>query len=203
MPLDPIEQGECERNDKFLPDVMAHQVADNGPNGPIRALDRPMVYSWLQWRPRCSPQCRREAKNVALHPHPWRRRAQGYRATERRKWRGDRSCRRTSGSSASSSANPPPPAPPSGIHLPPAWASVADQSIARTGSVPETNCIVRRVVYDRCSLFIRSFVEKNYKDLKTLNPKLPILIRECRGVEPQLWVRYGNSSLFLAQIFSC
>ncbi|CAN1748531.1 NADH dehydrogenase [ubiquinone] 1 alpha subcomplex subunit 2 [Linum perenne] len=36
----------------------------------------------------------------------------------------------------------------------------------------------------------RSFVEKNYKDLKTLNPKLPILIRECRGVEPQLWARY-------------
>ncbi|GMY26700.1 NADH dehydrogenase [ubiquinone] 1 alpha subcomplex subunit 2-like [Fagus crenata] len=36
----------------------------------------------------------------------------------------------------------------------------------------------------------RAFVEKNYKDLKTLNPKLPILIRECRGIEPQLWARY-------------
>ncbi|KAJ0049191.1 NADH dehydrogenase [ubiquinone] 1 alpha subcomplex subunit 2-like [Pistacia vera] len=36
----------------------------------------------------------------------------------------------------------------------------------------------------------RSFVEKNYKDLKTLNPKLPILIRECSGIEPQLWARY-------------
>ncbi|GAB4837886.1 hypothetical protein Ancab_027411 [Ancistrocladus abbreviatus] len=36
----------------------------------------------------------------------------------------------------------------------------------------------------------RGFVEKNYKELKTLNPKLPILIRECRGVEPQLWARY-------------
>ncbi|KAK2406169.1 NADH dehydrogenase [ubiquinone] 1 alpha subcomplex subunit [Trifolium repens] len=36
----------------------------------------------------------------------------------------------------------------------------------------------------------RAFVEKNYKELKTLNPKLPILIRECRGVEPQLWARY-------------
>ncbi|KAJ0988362.1 hypothetical protein J5N97_006718 [Dioscorea zingiberensis] len=34
------------------------------------------------------------------------------------------------------------------------------------------------------------FVEKNYTDLKTLNPKLPILIRECRGVEPLLWARY-------------
>ncbi|KAI4383642.1 hypothetical protein MLD38_009454 [Melastoma candidum] len=36
----------------------------------------------------------------------------------------------------------------------------------------------------------RSFVEKNYKELKSLNPKLPILIRECRGTEPQLWARY-------------
>ncbi|XP_057969941.1 NADH dehydrogenase [ubiquinone] 1 alpha subcomplex subunit 2 [Malania oleifera] len=36
----------------------------------------------------------------------------------------------------------------------------------------------------------RAFVERNYKDLKTLNPKFPILIRECSGVEPQLWARY-------------
>ncbi|KAH7845282.1 hypothetical protein Vadar_000308 [Vaccinium darrowii] len=36
----------------------------------------------------------------------------------------------------------------------------------------------------------RAFVENNYKDLKTLNPKLPILIRECTGTEPQLWARY-------------
>ncbi|RYR40040.1 hypothetical protein Ahy_A09g045706 [Arachis hypogaea] len=36
----------------------------------------------------------------------------------------------------------------------------------------------------------RTFVEKNYKELKTLNPKLPILIRECSGAEPQLWARF-------------
>ncbi|XP_072992294.1 NADH dehydrogenase [ubiquinone] 1 alpha subcomplex subunit 2 [Typha latifolia] len=36
----------------------------------------------------------------------------------------------------------------------------------------------------------REFVHRNYKDLKTLNPKLPILIRECSGVEPQIWARY-------------
>lgn len=36
----------------------------------------------------------------------------------------------------------------------------------------------------------RSFVEKNYKELKKSNPKLPILIRECSGTEPQLWARY-------------
>lgn len=38
----------------------------------------------------------------------------------------------------------------------------------------------------------RQFVLKNYKDLKTMNPKFPILIRECSGVDPQLWARYGN-----------
>ncbi|KAA8532259.1 hypothetical protein F0562_032292 [Nyssa sinensis] len=36
----------------------------------------------------------------------------------------------------------------------------------------------------------RAFIERNYKDLKTLNPKFPILIRECNGIEPQLWARY-------------
>ncbi|KFK35234.1 hypothetical protein AALP_AA5G257600 [Arabis alpina] len=36
----------------------------------------------------------------------------------------------------------------------------------------------------------RAFVEKNYKDLKSLNPKLSILIRECSGIQPQMWARY-------------
>ncbi|XP_010530655.1 PREDICTED: NADH dehydrogenase [ubiquinone] 1 alpha subcomplex subunit 2 [Tarenaya hassleriana] len=36
----------------------------------------------------------------------------------------------------------------------------------------------------------RTFVEKNYKDLKSLNPKFPILIRECSGIQPQMWARY-------------
>ncbi|XP_052307153.1 NADH dehydrogenase [ubiquinone] 1 alpha subcomplex subunit 2 isoform X2 [Populus trichocarpa] len=39
----------------------------------------------------------------------------------------------------------------------------------------------------------RTFIERSYKDLKTLNPKLPILIRECNGIEPQLWARYAKS----------
>ncbi|GFP82353.1 NADH dehydrogenase [ubiquinone] 1 alpha subcomplex subunit 2 [Phtheirospermum japonicum] len=36
----------------------------------------------------------------------------------------------------------------------------------------------------------RAFIENNYKDLKTKNPKLPILIREASGIAPQLWARY-------------
>ncbi|KAI3939622.1 hypothetical protein MKX01_038577 [Papaver californicum] len=50
-----------------------------------------------------------------------------------------------------------------------------------------------RVLFCQSSLAsaqTREFVQKNYKDLKTLNPKLPILIRECSGVEPQLWARF-------------
>ncbi|KAJ6712868.1 putative proteinDH-UBIQUINONE OXIDOREDUCTASE B8 SUBUNIT [Salix purpurea] len=51
----------------------------------------------------------------------------------------------------------------------------------------------------------RTFIEKNYKDLKTLNPKLPILIRECNGIEPQLWARYGICfpHSFIFPIFPC
>uniref|UniRef100_A0A0E0DCA6 Ribosomal protein/NADH dehydrogenase domain-containing protein n=1 Tax=Oryza meridionalis TaxID=40149 RepID=A0A0E0DCA6_9ORYZ len=36
----------------------------------------------------------------------------------------------------------------------------------------------------------REFVRKNYGDIKARNPSLPVLIRECSGVEPQLWARY-------------
>uniref|UniRef100_A0A0D6R4M3 Ribosomal protein/NADH dehydrogenase domain-containing protein n=1 Tax=Araucaria cunninghamii TaxID=56994 RepID=A0A0D6R4M3_ARACU len=36
----------------------------------------------------------------------------------------------------------------------------------------------------------RDFIRSNYKDLKTLNPKFPILIRECSGIEPRIWARY-------------
>lgn len=56
---------------------------------------------------------------------------------------------------------------------------------------------------------VRAFVEKNYKDLKTLNPKLPILIRESRGIEPQLWARYGKEcctltiAAWFCLVFSC
>eukprot|EP01018_Ginkgo_biloba_P017527 Gb_23912 [translate_table: standard] len=36
----------------------------------------------------------------------------------------------------------------------------------------------------------REFIISNYKDLKTLNPTFPILIRECSGIQPRLWARY-------------
>jgi len=48
----------------------------------------------------------------------------------------------------------------------------------------------------------REFVKKNYGDIKARNPSLPFLVRECSGVQPQLWARYGthpsiSSSFFL------
>ena len=38
---------------------------------------------------------------------------------------------------------------------------------------------------------VREFVEKHYIPIKTANPKVPILIRECSGITPKLWARYG------------
>ncbi|XP_050081833.1 NADH dehydrogenase [ubiquinone] 1 alpha subcomplex subunit 2 [Anopheles aquasalis] len=37
---------------------------------------------------------------------------------------------------------------------------------------------------------VRDFVNKQYVQLKRDNPSLPILVRECSGVQPRLWVRY-------------
>ncbi|XP_018607793.1 NADH dehydrogenase [ubiquinone] 1 alpha subcomplex subunit 2 [Scleropages formosus] len=36
----------------------------------------------------------------------------------------------------------------------------------------------------------REFVEQHYVTLKKSNPQVPILIRECSGVQPTLWARY-------------
>merc|ERR1712038_421345 len=37
----------------------------------------------------------------------------------------------------------------------------------------------------------REFVEKHYVPLKTANPQFPILIRECSGIQPRVWARFG------------
>ncbi|EDO44422.1 predicted protein [Nematostella vectensis] len=43
---------------------------------------------------------------------------------------------------------------------------------------------------------VRSFIEKNYVDIKKANPKFPILIRECSGIQPKMYARfdYGKES---------
>uniref|UniRef100_A0A673LYJ3 NADH dehydrogenase [ubiquinone] 1 alpha subcomplex subunit 2 n=1 Tax=Sinocyclocheilus rhinocerous TaxID=307959 RepID=A0A673LYJ3_9TELE len=42
-----------------------------------------------------------------------------------------------------------------------------------------------------CCSYFRDFIEQHYVTLKTANPEFPILIRECSGVQPVLWARYG------------
>ena len=37
----------------------------------------------------------------------------------------------------------------------------------------------------------RDFVTKHYVDLKMANPKFPILVRECSGIQPKAWARFG------------
>jgi hypothetical protein len=48
----------------------------------------------------------------------------------------------------------------------------------------------------------REFVKKNYGDIKARNPSLPFLVRECSGVQPQLWARYGTRAS-ISSSFSC
>merc|ERR1711933_619825 len=37
---------------------------------------------------------------------------------------------------------------------------------------------------------LRDCVQTNYKDLKTVNPTFPFLVRECEGIEAKIWARY-------------
>jgi len=37
---------------------------------------------------------------------------------------------------------------------------------------------------------VREFIEQQYVGIKQTNPKFPILIRECSGVQPRMWARY-------------
>ena len=38
----------------------------------------------------------------------------------------------------------------------------------------------------------RDFLMKHYQGLKTQNPALPILVRECEGVQAKVWARFGK-----------
>jgi NADH dehydrogenase (ubiquinone) 1 alpha subcomplex subunit 2 len=38
---------------------------------------------------------------------------------------------------------------------------------------------------------VRDFVSRHYVPLKTENPKLPFLVRECSGIAPRVWARYN------------
>ncbi|XP_023011947.2 NADH dehydrogenase (ubiquinone) B8 subunit [Leptinotarsa decemlineata] len=52
---------------------------------------------------------------------------------------------------------------------------------------------------------VREFIEKHYVELKSTNPKFPILIRECSDIEPRLWARYEfgkEKSISLANLTS-
>jgi len=49
----------------------------------------------------------------------------------------------------------------------------------------------------------REFVKKNYGDIKARNPSLPFLVRECSGVQPQLWARYGTRPSISSSFCCC
>ena len=37
----------------------------------------------------------------------------------------------------------------------------------------------------------REFINKYYSAIKKSNPDLPILVRECSGIEPKIWFRFS------------
>ncbi|XP_072040812.1 NADH dehydrogenase [ubiquinone] 1 alpha subcomplex subunit 2-like [Amphiura filiformis] len=37
---------------------------------------------------------------------------------------------------------------------------------------------------------VREWVEKYYVDVKKANPRFPILVRECSGIQPKLYARF-------------
>ena len=41
--------------------------------------------------------------------------------------------------------------------------------------------------------YSRDFLEKYYIGLKKDNPKLPILVRECSGIQPKIYARFGKN----------
>lgn len=99
------------------------------------------------------------------------------RAESRRQWRGGDSFLEISRSFASYSLP---------IHLPALLLGFLQLFFV---SISEIICLI---VFLFLLFLNRAFIEKNYKELKTNNPKLPILIREATGIEPQLWARFGN-----------
>ena len=38
---------------------------------------------------------------------------------------------------------------------------------------------------------VRDFMETHYLPLKQNNPKFPIMVRECSGILPRAWARFG------------
>ncbi|CAL5035095.1 unnamed protein product [Urochloa decumbens] len=40
----------------------------------------------------------------------------------------------------------------------------------------------------------RDFVRNHYAEIKARNPTVPFLVRECSGVQPQLWARYAGGA---------
>lgn len=51
-----------------------------------------------------------------------------------------------------------------------------------------------RSLIKRLFLF-REFIDKYYVGIKKENPTMPILVRECSGVQPKMYARYGEFRL--------
>ena len=69
-------------------------------------------------------------------------------------------------------------------------------AVSSMSSVPQNLCGLFWHVHVQKTLWylscFRDFIEKHYVEMKTHNPKFPILVRECSDVQPRIFARYGE-----------
>ena len=68
-------------------------------------------------------------------------------------------------------------------------ASAAKQAVKLSPALKEIR--LHLCQKSSASAGVRDFVEKHYVPMKVMNPKFPILVRECSGITPKLWARFG------------
>jgi len=66
---------------------------------------------------------------------------------------------------------------------------------ASSGSAVKLGPLLKEIRIHLCqksptSKGVREFIEQQYVGVKQSNPKFPILVRECSGVQPRMWARY-------------
>ncbi|XP_030813540.1 NADH dehydrogenase [ubiquinone] 1 alpha subcomplex subunit 2 isoform X1 [Camarhynchus parvulus] len=73
-------------------------------------------------------------------------------------------------------------------------AAVAVKSIGGRLGLALRELRIHLCQHSHSSQGVREFIEQHYVTLKKANPDFPILIRECSGIQPKLWARYGECS---------
>merc|ERR1711881_790436 len=76
------------------------------------------------------------------------------------------------------------------------WVSTCPGGVMAAKNVIKFSPALKEIRLHLCqksaaSAGARDFIEKHYVSLKLANPKFPLLVRECSGITPRLWARFG------------